>query len=98
MSYYVMLSNHFDLVKIYIYIFEDSEILIKKLNTEDLFSNATLNKILGRLKRVLQEFTIYKFYHILRNLNGEADQMANRGCSLLKGQLIVNDDNSFQIP
>eukprot|EP00253_Pinus_taeda_P006872 PITA_06872 len=79
-------------------VFRDFEILIKKLNTEDLFSNASLNKILGRPKRVLQEFTSYKFYHILRNLNGEADQMANKGCSLLKGQLILNDDNSFQIP
>lgn len=52
--------------------FGDSEILIKKLNSEDLLNNASLNKLLGRLKRILQEFTSYKFYHILRNLNGEA--------------------------
>ncbi len=37
-------------------VFGDFEILIKKLNTEDLFSYASPNKTLGRLKRVLQEF------------------------------------------
>jgi ribonuclease HI/exonuclease III len=79
-------------------VFGDSELLIKKLNTEDLFNNASLNKILGRLKRLLHEFTSYKFYHILRNLNGEADQMANKGCTLTKGQILINDDNNYQIP
>jgi ribonuclease HI/exonuclease III len=79
-------------------VFGDSELLIKKLNSEDLFNNASLNKILGRLKRLLQAFTSYKFYHILRNLNGEADRMANKGCTLTKGQILINDDNSYQIP
>jgi ribonuclease HI len=79
-------------------VFGDSKILIKKLNTEELFNNASLNKILGRVKRVLQDFTSYKIYHILRNLNGEADQMANKGCPLTKGQIFINDDNFYQIP
>jgi len=78
--------------------FGDSEILIKKLNVEDLFNNASLNKLLGRLKRIIQEFISFKFYHILRNLNGEADQMANKGCPLLKGQLFINDENFHHLP
>eukprot|EP00253_Pinus_taeda_P009869 PITA_09869 len=76
--------------------FGDSEILIKKLNMEKLFTNASLNKTLNRLKRVLLNFDSYKFLHILRNLNSEADLMANKGCTLGKGQLLINDESTFQ--
>jgi ribonuclease HI len=79
-------------------VFGDSELLIKKLNSKDLFNNASLNKMLGRLKRILHEFSSFKFYHILRNMNEEADQMANKGCTLAKGQILINDVNSYQIP
>ena len=73
----------------------DSEILIKNLNTGKLFTNASLNKTLNRLKRILLDFNSYKFLHILRNLNSEADLMANKGCTLGKGQLLINDESSF---
>jgi ribonuclease HI len=71
----------------------DSEILIKNLNTDNLFTNASLNKTLNRLKRILLDFDSYKFYHILRNLNSEADLLANKGCTLGKGQLLLNEEN-----
>ena len=80
----------------YFQAFGDSEILIKKLNTEELFNNASLNKTMSRLKRILLEFDTYKFYHILRNSNSEADLMANKGCTLHKGQLNINDEISYQ--
>jgi ribonuclease HI len=73
----------------------DSEILIKNLNTDKLFTNASLNKTLNRLKRILLDFDSYKFFHILRNSNSEADLLANKGCTLGKGQLLLNDESSF---
>ena len=79
-------------------VFGDSEIIIKNLNTEARFSNGSLNKVLDRLKRVLLDFNSCKFYHILRKSNYEADQMANKGNTLMKGLLIVNNESFIQIP
>eukprot|EP00253_Pinus_taeda_P005951 PITA_05951 len=75
-----------------IQVFGDSEILIKKLIREEYFNNVGLNKILDRLKTVLQNFDSCKFYHILRNSNKEADRMANLGSTLNKGILNVNGE------
>jgi ribonuclease HI len=79
-------------------VFGDSEIIIKKLNMGARFNNAILNKTLVRLKRVLLDFNSCKFYHILRKSNSEADQMANKGSTLMKGRLIVNNKSFVQIP
>jgi len=79
-------------------VFRDSEIIIKSLKFGKLFSNASLNKILDRLKRVLLDFDTCKFYHILRKSNSEVDQMANKGSSLMKGLLIVNNESFVQMP
>eukprot|EP00253_Pinus_taeda_P013625 PITA_13625 len=75
-----------------IQVFGDSEILIKKLIREEYFNNVGLNKILDRLKTVLQSFDSCKFYHIIRNSNKEADRMANLGSTLNKGILNVNGE------
>eukprot|EP00253_Pinus_taeda_P006725 PITA_06725 len=79
-------------------VFGDSELIIKNLNTGDRFNNPSLNKILGRLKRVLQFFDSCKFYHILRNLNSEADNMANKGSAIMKGLIFVNENGFMQMP
>eukprot|EP00253_Pinus_taeda_P028283 PITA_28283 len=75
-----------------IQVFGDSEILIKKLIREEYFNNVGLNKILDRLKTVLQSFDSCKIYHILRNSNKDADRMANLGSTLNKGILNVNGE------
>lgn len=62
------------------------------------FRNASLNKIQDRLKRVILDFDTCKFYHILRKSKGEADQLANKGSSLTKGLLIVNNESTIQMP
>ena len=79
-------------------VFEDSELIIKSLNMGARFNNPSLNKALDRLKRVLQYFDSCKFYHILRNLNSEADQMANKGSVLMKGIIFVNNESYVQMP
>eukprot|EP00253_Pinus_taeda_P033411 PITA_33411 len=80
--------------------FGDSEILISKINSDSQFSNAILNKSLNRLRIILQDFTSFKIYHILRSLNKEADEMANKGCHLAAGSLSYNGNsiNSSRIP
>jgi len=80
--------------------FGDSEILIKKINSDDQFNDAILNKSLKRLKLILQDFTSFKIYHILRSLNREADEMANKGCLLAPRTLNNNGNsaNSYCIP
>eukprot|EP00253_Pinus_taeda_P015281 PITA_15281 len=77
--------------------FGDSEILISKINSDTQFSNAILNKSLNRLKIILQDFTSFKIYHILRSLNKEADEMANKGCHIAAGSFIYNGSNSNSI-
>eukprot|EP00253_Pinus_taeda_P021952 PITA_21952 len=74
--------------------FRDSKILIKNINSDDQFNDAILNKSLKRLKLILQDFTSFKIYHILRSLNREADEMANKGCLLTPGTLNNNGNNA----
>jgi ribonuclease HI len=79
-------------------VFGDSEIIIKNLISKSRFSNSSLNKTLDRLNRVLLGFNSCKFYHVLRLSNREADQLANKGSTLMKGLLMVNNESFFQIP
>lgn len=50
---------------------------------------------MDRQNMVLQSFDSYKFYHILRNSNKEADRMANLGSTLMKGILNVNGESLY---
>lgn len=81
-----------------IQVFGDSELIIKSMKMANPFRNASLNKIQDRLKRVMLDFNSCKFYHILRKSNGEADQLANKGSSLMKGLLIVNNESTICMP
>eukprot|EP00253_Pinus_taeda_P004292 PITA_04292 len=76
----------------------DSVILIKKLIAGELFRNADLNRTLERLKRVLAFFASYKVFHILRTSNNEADLMANRGSTLDRGWLFINEARTIETP
>jgi ribonuclease HI len=78
-------------------VFGDSEVIIRKLSMNTRFNNSSLNQILERFKRVVSDFNTCKFYHILRELNNEADSMANKGSALVKGLLIVNNERYFQL-
>eukprot|EP00253_Pinus_taeda_P019238 PITA_19238 len=81
-----------------IQVFGDSELIIKSMKMKNPFRNASLNKIQDRLQRVMLDFNTCKFYHILRKSNGEADQLANKGSSLAKGLLIVNNESNIHMP
>ena len=81
-----------------IQVFRDSEILIKILNTEDHFSNLSLNKTLQRLQYMLQVFSSSLFFHILCGSNKEADSKENFGCLLPQGAYNKNDEAPSWIP
>lgn len=73
-------------------IFGDTEILIKILNTGDLFNSSALNKTLERIRKIIQNYTSYSFSHVLRTLNKEVDIISNKGCLLAQGMLAKNDE------
>ena len=53
----------------------------------DKLCNAKLNSYLERIQFMLPNFGYIKFYHILRSLNAEADNVANQGVTLPIGSL-----------
>ena len=77
-----------------IQIFGDSWLLIKLLNSEDHFNNPSLNKILQRIRNILNAFEKVTSFHILRELNNQVDSLANKACLLLQGNLCINGDST----
>jgi ribonuclease HI len=77
-------------------VFGDSEILIKMIHSGGQFNDAGLNKNLQRLRHILQDFTSFNYYHILRDSNKEADTLANKGCLLAQGDLCINDGDPIK--
>eukprot|EP00253_Pinus_taeda_P023772 PITA_23772 len=81
-------------------VFGDSELLIKALRKNKSFNDPVLNKQILRVIRLLKEFPSVQIYHILRELNSEADSLANIGCNLEKSMLSINsgEPNMVAIP
>lgn len=73
-----------------IQIFWDTELLIKLLNSEDHFRNPTLNKNSIMNPKHLKYFDRVDSYHILRDLNKQADSLTNKGCLMPQGNLSLN--------
>jgi ribonuclease HI len=59
-------------------IFSDSELLIKQMRGEYKVKNAILAQIKSLIDKLLVKFT-YKFAHVRREKNKEADRLANLG-------------------
>ena len=66
--------------------------LIKLLNSEDHFNNSTLNKIMLRIRNSLNEFESVASFHILRELNKNADSLENKAFLLSQGNLSFNGE------
>jgi len=77
--------------------FSDSKILIKMIHSKGQFNDADLNKNMQRLRYILQDFTSFKCYHILRESNKEAYYYANKGCLLIQGDLRINEGEPEKI-
>ena len=76
----------------------DSYLLINLLNSNAQFNNPSLNKTLQRIRNILNVFEKVSSFHILRELNNQADSPANKACLLLQGNLCINgDSNTFHL-
>ena len=69
--------------------------LIKEILSKNGLKDPVLNKQLARVSRMLGNFPIVKVFHILRDLNKEADRLANIGCTLQKGMISINAEAPF---
>ena len=57
----------------------DSELLIKQLKGEYRVKSPGLRPLFEEARRLISRFTSVKLTHIRRELNGEADRLANQG-------------------
>jgi ribonuclease HI len=57
----------------------DSELLIKQLKGEYRVKSPGLRPLFDEAKRLIARFASVKLTHIRRELNGEADRLANQG-------------------
>eukprot|EP00253_Pinus_taeda_P028484 PITA_28484 len=73
-----------------IIVFGDSELLIKSLINKKGLKDPTLNKQLTRVNRLMKDFSLVQLFHILGELNTEADRLANTGCTLEKSMININ--------
>jgi ribonuclease HI len=60
-------------------VFADSELLIKQLKGQYRVKNAGLKPLFLAAKSLIQRFERVRLEHVRRELNGEADRLANAG-------------------
>ena len=70
----------------------DSELLIKTMVKKKGLKDPVLNKQLSRVNRILKDFPLVQFFHILRGLNKEVDRLENIGCTLHEGMISINTE------
>ena len=81
-----------------IQILGNSQVLIKLLNSDLQFNKPSLDKILQRVRNFLKDFEKVSSFHILRELNKQADFMANKDCLLPRGSFSYNGDTCTMQP
>ena len=64
--------------------------LIRAIAHSTKTQNAQLNNLLARKRLLLQRLDSYQVFHILRELNREADEEANRGAKMEQGHMCAN--------
>jgi len=69
----------------------DSRVIIQAIIRHSKTQSAILNNLLDNIQLLLRNFKSYKLFHVLRDLNGEADEEANRGTLLELGVLKLNE-------
>ena len=99
-GYSLLMASHLVSNKGYksVQIFGDSDILIKSLNTADRINNFALNIILHRTRILLKGLDKADSFHILRDHNHLADDLANKACLLTQGFLSINGEDSHFHP
>jgi ribonuclease HI len=67
----------------------DSRLLIHALVTNSLPNQMKLQQLLKKIQRLSKSFRKIDFFHVLRHLNGEADQAAKVATPLSNGLLYI---------
>jgi ribonuclease HI len=57
----------------------DSKLLIEQLSGRFRVKNPTLQRLHTEVRTTASAFSTIRYQHVLREMNGEADRMANRG-------------------
>jgi len=77
----------------------DSKQVIDAINLNKSPKDMCLAQIYKKIRLLLDKFQGYKIYHVLRELNKDADKEANIGSTQAKGQIQINEDlSSYPIP
>ncbi|MCF7803048.1 MAG: ribonuclease HI family protein [Candidatus Marinimicrobia bacterium] len=67
-----------------VFIYADSELVVKQLNGEYQVKNDRMKKLYGKVMNALQIFPHYSIEHVPRERNKRADQLSKQG--ILKGE------------
>jgi ribonuclease HI/exonuclease III len=73
----------------------DSKQVIDAINLNKPPMDMRLAQLHKKICILLDQIQEYKVYHVLRDLNRDADKEANRGSLQIKGQIIINEEISF---
>jgi ribonuclease HI len=68
----------------------DSRMLINAIIRSSKTQSAQLNNVLARIRLLLKRLDSYQVFHVLRELNKEADEEANRGALLAQGCMNIS--------
>ena len=79
-------------------VFGDSRFIIQALNGGRKGKNEQTTRLIKRIRTLSKMFKKINFFHILRELNEEADLVANKSIVVGLNELIVNLDVSIEIP
>ena len=76
-------------------VFEDSKIIIQALVLKKLSLHLNISRILHKINMIASKFWKIRFFHVLQDLNGQADAEANRAILLGRSIISVDDRESF---
>ena len=87
-EYRAMLKG-IDLLKKYepekVFIFADSELVVKQINGEYRVKNARMKQLYGKVMNALQQFPHLAVEHVPREQNKRADQLSKQGIAMETG-------------
>jgi len=73
----------------------DSKQVIDAINLNKPPKDMCLAQLHKKIRILLDKFQDYKVYHVLRDLNRDADKEANKGSTHTKGQIQINEEISY---
>ena len=79
-------------------VFGDSRIIIQAMNGGRKADNIRIDRLTRRIRSIIKLFRNVSFYHILRDLNGLADNAANKAIDVELNGLMVNSVVTSDIP